>query len=312
MLAWTTDPDARGGLTLAEVADPVPLPHEALVRIDAFAPNPGDLAALPGSAPGSVPGWDGSGVVLEAAADGSGPAAGSPVLLLGMAGGWARRRAVSISLMGGAPPAVPAEHLATLPVPAGSALRALRALGSVYGRRVLVSGATSAVGRFAVQLAARSGAQVIAVARDTARHEELRRLGAHETHAEPGSIETPVHGAIDLIGGDHLVQAFGLLAPGGTVISLGHAAGTGDHFPVGAFLGDSGSTDRTIRTFFLASEPGLPAELSLLAADAALDAGPLDVRSWRELAGWVSAGASRGTGRAVFRVDHEEGPGATR
>lgn len=306
MLAWTTDPDAPGGLALADVPEPAPAPHEAVVRIDAFAPNPGDLAGLAAAAPGSVPGWDGSGVVLAAAADGSGPPAGTPVLVLGMAGGWARRRAVSTAMIGSGPAGAPAERLATLPVPGGSALRAVRSLGSVLGRRVLVSGATSAVGRFAVQLAARSGAHVVAVARDTARHEELRRLGARETHTEPRTVVDAVHGAIDLIGGRHLVDAFALLGPGGTVISLGHAAGTEDVFPAGAFLGDPRTADRTIRTFFLASEPGLAAELTLLAADATLDAGPLDVRPWTELGAWTAAGAPRRAGRAVFLVDHPQ------
>ncbi|MBB4934362.1 NADPH:quinone reductase-like Zn-dependent oxidoreductase [Lipingzhangella halophila] len=42
----------------------------------------------------------------------------------------------------------------------------------MLGRRVLIVSAISAVGRIAVQLAARSGARVVAIARDWARHEE--------------------------------------------------------------------------------------------------------------------------------------------
>ena len=41
-----------------------------------------------------------------------------------------------------------------------AALRALRAAGSVLGKRVLVTGASGAVGRFAVQLAAHAGGHV--------------------------------------------------------------------------------------------------------------------------------------------------------
>lgn len=73
MLAWTTTRGAPGGLTLSELAVPSPLPHELLVHVEAFAPNPGDLAALPRAPVGSIPGWDGAGIVLESAADGGGP-----------------------------------------------------------------------------------------------------------------------------------------------------------------------------------------------------------------------------------------------
>ncbi|WP_344357891.1 zinc-binding dehydrogenase [Brachybacterium phenoliresistens] len=304
MLAWTTTPDEPSGLALSEVPDPVPQAHEVIVRVEAFAPNPGDLAALPGAPAGAVPGWDGSGVVLEPAADGTGPRAGDRVLFLGLTGGWAQKRAVSRQFLGTAPAGVSWEELATLPVPATSALRAVRRLGSVLGRRVLVVGASSAVGRAAVQIAARSGAQVVAVARDESRHREIRRLGAHETHTSPASISSRVHGAIDLIGGQHLVDAYALLEAGGTVIALGHAAGDDERFPYGAFVADLATADRSITSFFLATEPDLGDEMQYLAA-AGLDIGPIDSRPWTELARWIGSGAPRGSGRVVFRVDHD-------
>lgn len=52
---------------------------------------------------------------------------------------------------------------AALPVAAVTALRAVRALGPVVGRRILITGASGGVGRFAVQLAALAGAHVVAV-----------------------------------------------------------------------------------------------------------------------------------------------------
>ena len=125
MLAWTTTPVSPGGLTLREVAEPSPLPQELLVRVEAFAPNPGDLAALLlGTPAGSIPGWDGAGIVLEAAADGAGPQVGDRVVLLGLgARGWAQRRAVPHAAAAAAPSDAAWERLATLPVPATSARR---------------------------------------------------------------------------------------------------------------------------------------------------------------------------------------------
>ncbi|MBO1901921.1 zinc-binding dehydrogenase [Leucobacter weissii] len=309
MLAWTTTPGAPGGLTLSEVAEPSPLPHEVLVRVEAFAPNPGDLAALPGAPTGSVPGWDGAGIVLAAAADGAGPRVGDRVLFLGLgARGWAQRRAVPHATTATAPPAAESERLATLPVPATSALRALRRLGSILGRRVLIVGATSAVGRIAVQLAARSGAHVVAVARDARRHAALRRLGAQETHTTLSSVASRVHGTIDMLGGQHLVDAYALLEPGGTVIALGHSAGAEEHFPSGAFVADPTTSGRSITSFFLGSEPDLAAEMASLAADEQLEVGDVDPRAWTELANWIEQGAPRPSGRVVFRVAHPDAP----
>lgn len=307
MLAWTTDPGAPGGLALAEAPEPEPSDGELLVRVEAFAPNPGDIAALAGAPAGTIPGWDGSGTVLRSAADGRGPQPGDRVLFLGLAAhGWAQHRAVPLATTAPAPADTSWEHLATLPVPATSALRAVRRLGSILGRRILIVGATSAVGRFAVQLAARSGAQVVAVARDESRHAELRRLGASETHTTLASVTSRVHGAIDMIGGQHLVDAYALLQPGATVIALGHAAGADEHFPYGAFIADPTTSDRAITSFFLGSEPHLSEEMALLAADPELDSGSLDVKPWTELSDLIEAEAPRRSGRVVFRVDHDD------
>jgi NADPH2:quinone reductase len=306
MIAWTVPIEPTGDgdlLTLAEAPEPEPQAHELLVRVDAFAPNPGDLAALPNSAPGTIPGWDGSGVVLRPAADGTGPTTGERVAFLGLTGGWAQHRAVPSRWTAAAPADAPVENLATLPVPATSALRALRRLGSLVGRRVLVTGATGAVGRHAVQLAARSGAHVVAVARDRTRHDELRRLGAHETHRHIDTVSVPVHGAIDMVGGQTLVDAYGLLDPGGTVIALGHGAQEGEHFPFGTFVADPSTADRSITSFFLANEPAIDSELAFLAA-AELDPLPVETRPWTELGEWIGAGSPRDAGRVLFRVDH--------
>ncbi|MHC9043207.1 alcohol dehydrogenase catalytic domain-containing protein [Microbacterium saperdae] len=91
------------------MAEPSLFPHELLVRVEAFAPNPGDLASLPEVPAGSIPGWDGAGVVLEPAADGASPQqVGDRVLFLGLgARGWAQRRAVPHAVAAAAVPRRP-------------------------------------------------------------------------------------------------------------------------------------------------------------------------------------------------------------
>ncbi|MGH3769019.1 MAG: zinc-binding dehydrogenase, partial [Pseudonocardiaceae bacterium] len=73
MRALVVTPGSPSGLVLGEAPDPAPAPGEALVEIKHSSLNFGDVRGAPGAAPGSVPGWDGSGVVVTAAEDGSGP-----------------------------------------------------------------------------------------------------------------------------------------------------------------------------------------------------------------------------------------------
>lgn len=283
MRALTTDHAAAAHLTLADVADPEPAPHEVLVRVAAASVNPIDRHGLPDGAPGSVPGWEAAGVVVRAADDGSGPAVGTAVTGLGPGGAWAQLRAVDTAVTGVVPPGVDLAEASTLPIAATSALRALRVLGPLLGRRVLVTGATGAVGRFAVQLARLGGAHVVAGVRSAAAADEVRALGAHEVLTDgPEYSAGPVHGVLETVGGAHARGAFALLLPGSTLVSVGRASGEPVTFAAGDLVGDGGRHGRSLTTFFLADgTPGLGDDITWLAgclADGRLRA-RVDVRS---------------------------------
>lgn len=283
MRALVVDHTAPGHLSLTDVPAPHPAAHEALVRVEAVSLNFGEVhEAIHAKTPdGTVPGWDAAGVVVQAAADGSGPAEGERVVTLGEAG-WAELRAVPAALLGTAPKDADPGALSTVPVAGLSALHVLRRMGSLLGRRVMITGASGGVGRYAVQLAARAGAHVVAISRSPAQADGLRALGADEVHPEPAAVRQPVSAVLDNVGGHHLVDAFAALSAGGSLFSVGRSAEADAVLSPDALLGDQGRHDRSIRTFFLFGDVAtdFSADLTWLAEEIA--AGRLDPGiSWR-------------------------------
>jgi NADPH:quinone reductase-like Zn-dependent oxidoreductase len=202
---------------LAEVADPKPLAHEALVSVHAVSLNRGEVRRLERMEPGTVAGWDLAGTVSRPAADGHGPAEAARVVGLKLSGAWAERVAVPTEFLAELPEGISFAQAATLPVAGLTALRALEIGGFVLGKRVLVTGASGGVGRFAIQLAALAGAHVTAVARRT---EGLAELGADAVLPELPSEGETFDVILDAIGGPVLGAALQRVAPRGTVVSF--------------------------------------------------------------------------------------------
>ncbi|BCL25356.1 zinc-binding dehydrogenase [Streptomyces aurantiacus] len=166
--------------------------------------------------------------------------------------------------------------LSTLPVAGLSALHVLRRMGSVLGRRVMVTGASGGVGRYAVRLAARAGAHVVAISRNPAQADGLRALGADEVHPEPAAVPQPVSAVLDNVGGQYLVGAFACLSVGGTLFSVGRSSEAPAVLPPEALQGDEGRHDRSIRTFYLVGDPTTDFSADLTWPAAEIAAGRLD------------------------------------
>ncbi|WP_019926674.1 zinc-binding dehydrogenase [Nocardia sp. BMG111209] len=237
MKAIVVDPASASKFGFAEVPEPVPGPGQVLVDVRHSSLNAGELYMAGVLDPGAVLGFEATGLVVAAAADGSGPPVGSRVMTYADNGGWARLRAVDTTDVAVVPDSIDLGVAATLPVAAGTALRALQQAGPLTGLRVLVTGAVGGVGTFAVQLAQISGAYVIASVSSAERGKGLRELGADQVVIGLDGIDRPVDVVIDQVGGPQLVRAYGLLAPGGNVQSVGWSSQQAATFPVGSTLG---------------------------------------------------------------------------
>jgi NADPH2:quinone reductase len=300
MRALIADPSAPFALRPVTVPEPVPGPDQVLVAVHHASLNHGDLndARSGRVPPGGVLGSDVAGVV-ELPAAGGGPPRGTRVVALAR-GAFAEYSAVDLGALAEVPPSVDLAPAAALPVAGVAALLALRAAGVAAGKRVLVTGASGGVGRFAVQLAAQAGARVIASVGSAARGEGLAEAGADQIVVGLDGIDQPVDVVLDNVGGPTLVAAWKLLAPDGSLQSIGWSSDEPAVFPPYSTIGPP----KSLSSFLIEGDAGgaLATLLDLLAAgDLSVEIGwrgPLERAA--EAAGALLARRVRG--KAVFDV----------
>ena len=287
MLALLTDSSAPDNLSLNHVGEPEPQPSQALIRCSASSLNRGELKRLAAAPDGTVPGWDLAGIVERPAADGSGPSAGARVAGVVSTGAWAELVAVPTSQLAVVPEQLELTVAAVLPLAGLTALGALRQAGSLYGRRVAVSGAAGGVGRLAVQLAARAGAHVSAIVGNPSRAAGLTQLGADEVLLELDASSTGFDVILESVGGAHLAAALTRVNPGGTIVTFGNSSGEATTFDTVGFYGRAPRAmlvGFTIFDYLTSADAGQ--ELGVLLAnaqDGTLEPSVASQSSWREL-----------------------------
>ncbi|MCF3101221.1 zinc-binding dehydrogenase [Streptomyces roseoverticillatus] len=217
--------DAARPVAFAEVPEPVPEPGEALIKVEAFAPNRGETFLLEHPRPGLLPGKDVAGLVVQAAADGSGPGIGTRVVGHPAQGGWAEYAAVPTHSLAVLPDSVDSVRAAALPLAGITALRLLRTAGSLTGRRVLLTGASGGVGHYVTELAVAAGAELTAVTATPVRGERLAALGAEVVH-DIAAARGPFDVVLESTGGPGLPAALLKVRPGGTLVWFGQASRT--------------------------------------------------------------------------------------
>ena len=304
MQAVAATPDGPGWAEIRTVPVPEPAQGEALIAVRAFGVNRGELGLL-ATRPDWVPGQDIAGVVERAAADGSGPPAGTRVAALADWHGWAQYAAAPTHRIAPLPDAVAFTAAAALPMAGTTALGVLRRGGSLLGRRVLVTGASGGVGTFAVQLAELSGARVTAVARP-AQAERLRERGAAEVIADIADASGLFDVILESAGGSSMSAAIEHVAPGGLIVALGNSSREPSPFDFFAFIGGHG--DARIETYASHRREAHVGEdlavLLQLVADGRLVADVGLEAPWSELGTALDALRDRRVaGKAVLRVE---------
>ncbi|POX49356.1 zinc-binding dehydrogenase [Streptomyces sp. Ru72] len=255
--------DPAEPVVLADVPEPTPGPDEALVKVEAFSINRGETFRLERPAAGDRPGKDIAGLVVQPAADGSGPAGATRVVGHPMAGGWAEYAAVPTSALAPLPDAIAAVEGAALPLAGLTALRLLDSSGPLHGRQVLLTGASGGVGHYVTELASAAGARITAVTRDAERGARLAELGAEAVVHEVADARGPFDLVLESTGGQALPLALSRLARRGTLIWFGQASRTPATLDFFDFF--AGPESAVIRHFhYLDADTSLAADLATL------------------------------------------------
>ncbi|MBV2352945.1 NADP-dependent oxidoreductase [Streptomyces sp. J2-1] len=211
---------------LTEVDRPVPGPGQLLIAVRAAGVNPIDWKLRsgyrrPGEDERTFPagiGSEAAGVVVETGEGVTGFGPGDEVFGNTVDGGYAEFALLPVTVAAHKPAALSFTDAATLPVAAATAYDGVHQLALPAGATLLVTGAGGGVGAAAAQIAHALGIRVVGVASEP-KKDFVESLGAVHVPSGPdlatrvrAAVPGGVDGVFDLVGGDTLTEAAGLLA----------------------------------------------------------------------------------------------------
>ncbi len=283
MRALVADSSSPDGISFRDVPEPVPMPGEVLVEVRALSINRGEVRML-GTAPdGWRPGWDFAGVVASDIE--GGPQAGARVVGIRQGETWAERVAVRHEWIAELPDAVSFAEAAALPTAGLTALRTLRLGPAILGRRVLVTGASGGVGRFAIQLAHLGGAEVTALVSTTsARAGGLAQLGADAVMSDVAELKGRFDLVLESVGGATLATLVTMIDPRGTLVMFGNSSDESTTFNTRDVYNDALVHIQGFELFFGGEDFGRDlAYLARLVEEGKLDPQLADAMPWDEM-----------------------------
>ncbi|KAK4448753.1 Reticulon-4-interacting protein 1, mitochondrial [Podospora aff. communis PSN243] len=223
-------PKGQATITLtSSLPRPVPQAHQLLIRVHSAGVT-ADEISWPEVYKTStrIPGHDISGVIAELGPEYNGPlSVGDQVYaMLHVDRGQGQAEYVTafddeVALK---PKTIGHSEASALPIPILTAVEALERHAKVErGSRILVTGASGAVGVMLVQLAKRLyDAHVVALA-SASKHDHLRELGAAEVvdYATPGwETRISVDAVVDTVGGEILSKSWETLKGQGSIVTV--------------------------------------------------------------------------------------------
>jgi NADPH:quinone reductase len=303
-------PADRAGelVVIGEITAPEPTGHEALIRVSDFSLNRADYLQLAVPGTGFRPGIDAAGVVERAAADGSGPAAGSRVVMHLPGGGAAAEYvAAPADRLAVVPEEVSPAIASTLPLAGFVARRLLAAAGDVAGRRILATGVGGGVGLILIQLARAEGAGVTAVSPSRLPSEHIAKAGADVVHDIGELLDGSFDIVMESVGGELGSAATGKLRPGGLFLWFGQSSGA--PLTLDFFRLLQAGRSLTLHHFVYSDGDGSRDAADMTALLDLVRRGSLDIEvgcqgSWRRTATVLSAMAEGELrGKAVLAID---------
>lgn len=239
MRAWVvgrTGPP--NSLRLRTLPDPAAGPGEVVIRVRAIGLNFADCMARLGVYPNTppVPFVPGMEVAGEVAGVGEGvdrPEPGERVVAVPVFGGHAEKVVVPAERVHGIPDELPWAEAASFAVTGLTADWALNVVGRVRrGERVLLTAAAGGVGSMIVQMAARGGLRVLAVASTRAKRDLACSLGVERASSyEEWTVIADRWGGLDVVldsvGGRLFRRAWRRLDRDGRYVLYGFAAAAG-------------------------------------------------------------------------------------